>query len=172
MVLCPCTLHCHHPQCCRLYRKVHFHFVMSHAGANPSESKNRYSPKPLSLTYIYPNFMWNAYLVDIWRIYAYRLRILYFKNVKISENYKKTSKFYHKTVFYTVHSQNLFKNTENFISGFFPDFPDPVIFQKKMVGKVGVGQLFHQNVAYTYKLNILWKLIWWQKVAGMKNAKN
>ena len=32
-----------------------------HAGANPSESKNRYCTKPLSFGYIGQNFMGNIY---------------------------------------------------------------------------------------------------------------
>ena len=42
--------------------KYTFEFCPVHAGANPSESKNRYCSKPLSLSYIGQNFMGNTYL--------------------------------------------------------------------------------------------------------------
>ena len=77
--------------------------------------------------------MGNAYLAEFYRIHEYRLGNLSFKKVKISKNCKKTSQFYHKTVFYVFHSQNLIKNSRNFESGFFPDFPDPVFSRKKTV---------------------------------------
>ena len=62
--------------------------------------------------------MGSIYLADILRIHASRLRNLYVMNVKISEIYKLTSKFHHKSLFYAVHSQNMFKNCWIFESGF------------------------------------------------------
>ena len=38
-------------------------------------------------------------------------------------------------------NQNLVKNTGNFGSGFFPDFPDPVFSGKKMWGRLGEVKL-------------------------------
>ena len=38
-------------------------------------------------------------------------------------------------------NQNLVKDTGNFGSGFFPDFPDPVFSRKKNVGEVGEVKL-------------------------------
>ena len=85
--------------------------------------------------------MGSTYLADILRIHASRLRNLYVMNVKISEIYKLTSKFHHKSLFYAVHSQNMFKNCWIFESGFFLDFLDPVFSQKKIVGELGGGQI-------------------------------
>ena len=64
-----------------------------------------------------------------------------FRNLKISQNYKKTSMFYYKTELLTVHSQNLIKNCRNFESGFFPDSPDPVFSRKKECA----SSCIHQN---------------------------
>ena len=86
--------------------------------------------------------MGNAYLAEFYRIHEYRLGNLSFKKVKISKNCKKTSQFYHKTVFYVFHSQNLIKNSRNFESGFFPDFPDPVFSQNFCLERLGTVQLF------------------------------
>ena len=94
------------------------------------------------------------------------------RNVRISENYKKTSTFYHKIVIYAFHSQNLIK---------IPGFLDPEFFRifrirffsgYKTVRGLAGGQFFHQYFTNAYIFHILSKSIWWQKVAGMKNAKN
>ena len=92
--------------------------------------------------------MGNAYLSEFYRIHEYRLGNLSFKKVKISKNCKKTSQFYHKTVFYVFHSQNLIKNSRNFESGFFPDFPDPVFSRKKRVRGLAGGQILAHFIAH------------------------
>ena len=116
--------------------------------------------------------MGNGYQAEFYRIHEYRLRNLNFKNVKISQKCKKTSQFYHKTVFCAFYSQNLIKNSQNFKSGFFPDFPDPVFSRKKRVREVAGGQTLGHFVSYMNIFHILYEFIWWQKVADMKNAKN
>ena len=45
--------------------------------------------------------------------------------------------------------QNQFKNSQNFESGFFPDFPDLVFSPKKNVGEVGGGQILDHYIVYT-----------------------
>merc|ERR1712001_313877 len=94
------------------------------------------------------------------------------KNDKISENYKKKSTFFNKTVHYTVQTQYLITNIGNFISGFFPDFPDPVFSRKFFLDGLGRGQTLCHFVAYFYYINYLCSLVGWQGVADMKNAKN
>ena len=58
------------------------------------------------------------------------MKNLYVKYDKSSENRKITSKFLYKIVHSSVSSQYLTTNFGNFISGFFPDFPDPVFSRK------------------------------------------
>ena len=64
------------------------------------------------------------------------------------------------------------KNSKNFISGFFPDFPDPVFSRNFFLEGLGGGQTLCHFVAYFYYINYLCSLACWQKLAGMKNAKN
>ena len=116
--------------------------------------------------------MGSTYLADILRIHASRLRNLYVMNVKISEIYKLTSKFHHKSLFYAVHSQNMFKNCWIFESRFFPDFPDPVFSGNFCLERLGDGQIKCHFVSYMNTFHILYEFIWWQKVADTKNAKN
>ena len=94
------------------------------------------------------------------------------KNDQISENYKKTSTFLYKTVYYTVQSQYLTLKFKNFISGFFPDFPDPVFSRKLFLQRLADGQTLCQVFAHIYYINYVSSLVWWRKVEHMKNAKN
>ena len=105
--------------------------------------------------------MGNAYLAEFYRIHEYRLGNLSFKNVKISKNCKIFSMFYHKTAFYVYHSQNLSKNSRNFGSGFFPDFPDLVFFRKKIVRGLARGQTIDHFITYIYIVLILYKTACW-----------
>ena len=73
---------------------------------------------------------------------------------------------------YSVHSQNLTLNIRNFISGFFPDFPDPVFSRNFCLERLGDGQIKCHFVSYMNTFHILYEFIWWQKVADTKNAKN
>merc|ERR1712001_352539 len=94
------------------------------------------------------------------------------KNDKISENYKKKSTFLNKTVHYTVQTQYLITNIRNFISRFFPDFPDPVFSRKFFLYGLVRGETLCHFVAQFYYINYICSLVCWQKLAGMKNAKN
>ena len=69
-------------------------------------------------------------------------------------------------------NQNLVKNTGNFGSGFFPDFPDPVFSQKKIVGGLGQSQTLGQSFAHFYYINYISSLVLWRNVENMKNTKN
>ena len=73
---------------------------------------------------------------------------------------------------YTILSQNLSLNMKNFISGFFPDFPDLVFSRKKTVRGLAGGQTIYQNAIYKHLSPSVPPVSWWQKVADMKNAKN
>ena len=55
-------------------------------------------------------------------------------------------------------NQNLVKNTGNFGSGFFPDFPDPVFSRKKNVGEVGGGQTLGHFMGLIYIACFIYKL--------------
>ena len=57
-------------------------------------------------------------------------------------------------------NQNLVKNTGNFGSGFFPDFPDPVFSRKKNVGEVGGGQTLGHFMGLIYIACFIYKLDW------------
>ena len=94
------------------------------------------------------------------------------KNDQISENYKKTSTFLYKTVYYTVQSQYLTLKFKNFISGFFPDFPDPVFSRKKTVCGLVQGQAVGHFITCVYIVQILYKAICWRLSEYMKIAKN
>ena len=96
----------------------------------------------------------------------------HFKNIKIVENFKKTQLLFINQHFCMFIKQNLFQNIKNFISGFFPDFPDPVFSLKKIVREVAGGQTKCQFVSYLNIFHILQTSTWWQKLADMKNAKN
>ena len=94
------------------------------------------------------------------------------RNVRISENYKKTSTFYHKIVIYAFHSQNLIK---------IPGFLDPEFFRifrirffsgYKTVRGLAGGQTIDQNAMLKFLSPSVLPVIWWQKLADMKNAKN
>ena len=100
------------------------------------------------------------------------MKNLYVKYDKSSENRKITSKFLYKIVHSSVSSQYLTTNFGNFISGFFPDFPDPVFSRNFLLGKLGQGQIKCHFVSFMNIFHILYSFLWWQKVADMKNAKN
>ena len=68
--------------------------------------------------------------------------------------------------------QNLIENTQIFVSGFFPEFPDPVFSRKKTVRGLAGGQTMHQNAMFKHLSTSVPPFTWWQKVADMKNAKN
>ena len=92
------------------------------------------------------------------RIGVYKVKNCDVKNVKICVNHKKKSTFHYKTIIYSVHSQNLTLNIRNFISGFFPDFPNPVFSRKKSVGELGRGKTFHHFIAHLYLACFLYEL--------------
>ena len=70
------------------------------------------------------------------------------------------------------HSWNLTQNNKILISGFFPDFPDPVFSQNFFLLRLAKGQTLCQFFAHFYYINYICCLVTWQKLAGMKNAKN
>ena len=96
------------------------------------------------------------------RIGVYKVKNCDVKNVKICVNHKKKSTFHHKTIIYSVLSQNLTLNIRNFISGFFPDFPDPVFSRKKIVRGLARGQTIDHFITYIYIVLILYKITCWR----------
>ena len=68
------------------------------------------------------------------------IEILMLKMTKLVKITKKTSTFFFITDNYAVQSQYLTTNIGNFISGFFPDFPDPVFSRKKTVCRLVQSQ--------------------------------
>ena len=68
-------------------------------------------------------------MADFLRFRTYRLKDLHVKIVKFGKNYKQNS--FIKTAVFDVDYQNLITNFKNLVSGFFPEFPDPVFFRKK-----------------------------------------
>ena len=72
----------------------------------------------------------------VFRWYNYDFRIA--KIVEIFEKFELKFKNQHSSTFIM---QYLFKNRKNFISGFFPDFPDPVFPGKKWWASLGEVEL-------------------------------
>ena len=101
-----------------------------------------------------------------------RLKNGNFKNIKIVENCKNFFALMH------LSSQGMFqiaisvKNSWNFFSGFFPDFPDPVFSRKKIVCGLVQSQTLCQSFAHFYYINYISSLVLWRNVENMKNAKN
>ena len=68
--------------------------------------------------------------------------------------------------------QNQVPKIQNYKSGFFPEFPDPVFPGKKIVGEVGGSQTLPHFIAhvkvscYTYRLKL------WHDVADAKSVEN
>ena len=140
-----------------------------HAGANPLENIR----KILSfLTIMNSNFLIKINLDGFQHSAIFSQRNWHFKNIKIVENFKKTQLLFINQHFCMFIKQNLFQNIKNFISGFFPDFPDPVFSLKKILYGLVRGQTLCHFVAYFYNINYICSLACWQKLAGMKNAKN
>ena len=75
-------------------------------------------------------------------------------------------------VLYTVHSQNLTKNIWNLISGFFPEFPDPVFSPEKKVREVAGGQILAHAMAHVKLSCFIYKLKLGHDGADTKNAEN
>ena len=115
--------------------------------------------------------MGNIYLCGFFKIHAYRAINLGFKNVQIIEIYKKTSKFHRKTIFYLVHSKNLFKNTRNFGSGFFRNFRIRVFSRNFLVRVLARTKFLDQIFTYPFLLHNFIDGRPWQALADTKNAK-
>ena len=69
-------------------------------------------------------------------------------------------------------NQNLIEISWNFVSGFFPDFPDPVFSRKKIVGEVGGGQIFAHFIGHVKVSYFIYKLKLWHDVADAKSEEN
>ena len=102
----------------------------------------------------------------------FSLRNHNFKNVGIPENDIKTFILCHKTLHITVLCQNLIKISWNFVSGFFPDFPDPVFSRKKRVRGLAGGQFFVHLLANIYILSFIDKLGLGHDGADAKSKEN
>ena len=113
--------------------------------------------------YIWPNFC---------RIRPFSLPNSYVKNVQFGKNFKFSRFSFINLLFLMCINKILIKNYRNFVSGFFPDFPDPVFSRNFFVEKLGEGQTRCHFLSYVNIFHILYKFFWWQKVADMKNAKN
>ena len=119
-----------------------------------------------------PNFIGNNNLVIFVHSDICRLKNGYFKNIRFVENDKNFFAMIHISSQGMFKSQYLSKNSWNFISRFFPDFPDPVFSRKKIVCGLVQSQTLCQYFAHFYYINYICSLVRWQKVADMKNAKN
>ena len=64
------------------------------------------------------------------------------------------------------------KNIWNLLSGFFPEFRDPVFSQKKIVGEVGGGQILANFIAHVKVSYFIYKLKLWHDVADAKSVEN
>ena len=60
----------------------------------------------------------------------------------------------------------------NFISGFFPEFPDPVFFPEKKLRRLAHGQTLGHFDRFVTNFNVISPSVTWQKLADVKNAKN
>ena len=69
-------------------------------------------------------------------------------------------------------NQNLIEISGNFISGFFPDFPDPVFSWKKFVGELGGGQILAHFIAHVKISCFKYKLKLGHDGADAKNREN
>ena len=69
-------------------------------------------------------------------------------------------------------NQNLVKNTGNFGSGFFPDFPDPVFSRNFLVRVLARTKFLDHIFVYPFLLHNFINGRPWQALADTKNAKN
>ena len=68
--------------------------------------------------------------------------------------------------------QNQVPKIQNYKSGFFPDFPDPVFSRKIFLGEVGGGQILAHFIAQVKVSYFIYKLKLWHDVADAKSAEN
>ena len=68
--------------------------------------------------------------------------------------------------------QNQFKNSQNFESGFFPDFPDPVFSRNFLVRVLARTKFLDHIFVYPFLLHDFINSRPWQALADTKNAKN
>ena len=68
--------------------------------------------------------------------------------------------------------QNQVPKIQNYKSGFFPEFPDPVFSRKKIVGEVGGGQTLAHFIAHVKVSCYIYKLKLWHDVADAKSVEN
>ena len=93
------------------------------------------------------------------------IEILMLKMTKLVKITKKTSTFFFITDNYAVQSQYLTTNIGNFISGFFPDFPDPVFSRKKQCAdlrKVKLSAILtillpNSNISVLFSCGGMWR---------------
>ena len=77
-----------------------------------------------------------------------------------------------KTLVFDVYYQNLIPNFWNLVSGFFPEFPDPVFFRKKSLRGFAPWKTLGHFVHFVPKQSYISPSVTWRKLEYMKNAKN